>query len=315
MRGRVELKTTFRVRPYTEILNGSMPKEGSQQIIGFFYNADLLRLEHGKVLADEFLPEPRKHQVLLIKKVDELLTKEEPARDELEKRYILTSMITLIGAEITEAYGESILDPKHVEGTSYTCLGGKLGHGSDFFRRSLTNIDRIKGNDMDSHDMEVFMSIAKQFIESYVYDNGTSTGKFKLDDPFSSIEGVDVPYYLQLCNNVIHEAANKTIQQNVKQKEMDKRRKQAEEEEILRKEHQAQIERMKASAPPSDAQPSYLGSALTGVFGFLTSKKADPQAAKTTLPVDSSKVVNEGSNPPVGNPTLTEEEQAKITLN
>lgn len=36
MRGRVELKTTFRVRPYTEILNGSMPKEGSQQIIGFF---------------------------------------------------------------------------------------------------------------------------------------------------------------------------------------------------------------------------------------------------------------------------------------
>lgn len=85
------------------------------------------------MLADEFLPEPRKHQVLLIKKVDELLTKEEPARDELEKRYILTSMITLIGAEITEAYGESILDPKHVEGTSYTCLGGKLGHGSDFF--------------------------------------------------------------------------------------------------------------------------------------------------------------------------------------
>jgi len=279
MRGRFE----FAVRSYDEILNGSKPKEGSHQIIGFFYNADLLRLEHGKVLTDELLPEPRKHQVLFVKKVAEILSKEEPQREEEDKSYILTSIITLIGAEITETYGESILDPKHVEGTSYTCQGGALGSGSDFFRRSLINIGRVNGNDMDSHDMEFFMSLAKVFIESQVYDNGKSTGKFKLEDPFSSIEGLDVAYYLTLCNNVIHEAANITVEQNVKQKAIDKKKKQEEDEEALRKEHLAQLERTKAKAPqgaPTDEQKSYLGS----IFGFLSSKKPEPQATQPTLP-------------------------------
>ncbi|KTC86000.1 MULTISPECIES: hypothetical protein [Legionella] len=311
----------FVIRPYSEQLNGSVPKEGQLRNPGFVHAIEDLRRKHGKVLTVEELPPHRKYQAQFLNRITELFLEaeteklmellcesdrdavnkltEQEQQQELLRGIIFTSLSTLVAAEIATGNSESIMDPRHVEGASTTYKGGYIGDGSEFFRGLLASSGRTKENEMSHERMQTFMQTAKNFIESYVYVphehmDKQSTQGFREKHAFSDIQDLDVSAYLKLSSNIILEASLGIVERNVAKQAEDLKARKEEELKRAKEEHEAQLARVKEEKKKEremqkleDAKKGGSSWGLTDYlssFGIYTTPKPAPTAASTTDP-------------------------------
>lgn len=325
----------FVIRPYSEQLNGAVPKEGQLRNSGFVHALEDLKRKHGNLRTIEELPAHRKYQAQFLHRVTELFCEAETKQlmellcesdraavnevtepeqqQELLKGIIFASLSTLVTAEISEGSNESIFDSNHVEGTSVTykgSCGGYVGGGSELFRGLLASTGRTKLNEVSPGRMQTFMQTAKNFIEAYVYlphehlDKRSTLG-FREKHAFSDIQNLDVSAYLKLSSKIILEASDKIVDENVTKQAEDLRIRK--EEELLRakEEHEAQLARVKKEKEAELAKKkleqaknpgSWSFGNLLPTFGVYSA--APKPAPETAPPVDPSNTQGNGEPAP-----------------
>ncbi|CDZ76883.1 hypothetical protein BN59_01162 [Legionella massiliensis] len=311
----------FKVRPYEEVVGSNVTEDGFKDIIA------TLRGKHDAVVVNE-LNQPRRHQVQLIQKTQDLIVEHE------NRDNIITAMLLLEMCIIAKSYGESIFDA--VKPNSATINGSyMLESGSNYFRGMLRVIGVTEDNPLEPEDVEELLTIARKFITYNICVNGDSAQGFKYKDetqkgkeedhPFAEIAALDITEYSRTCVDVIHESAIKAITRNYDDRiknvqsvekgkqERAKAEREAEAEKLrlereaeaerLKKEREAEAERLaKVKGPNSGGILSYFWGASSANPGASSDQaNLNSQPNGLTGPTDNAEQgehrETEGMNP------------------
>jgi hypothetical protein len=209
----------FKIRPFAEIINGTVKEDGYiQNQDGFNQAKGILSGEHHKEVTDE-LEQPRRHQVQFIEKSVELMSYD-LISNERDKAKTLTSLMLLVMCVIGRTYSPSILKATSAENI-YQALeensatrNGNLGKGSTYFRSLIKNIGYSENNKLELEDVIELLSTAKGFIESQIYVDGDSAKGLIMGHPYADIEQLDIIAYLKTALTEIYESEFKKLDRN-----------------------------------------------------------------------------------------------------
>ncbi|MBA3535427.1 MAG: hypothetical protein H0T84_02275 [Tatlockia sp.] len=217
----------FKIRPFEEIINGTVKEDGYiQNQDGFNQAKGILSGEHHKEVTDE-LEQPRRHQVQFIEKSVELMSFDLMS-NEKDKAKTLTSLMVLVMCVIGRTYSPGILKATSAENI-YQALdensatrNGNLGKGSTYFRSLLKSIGYSEKNKLEPEDIIELLTTAKGFIESQIYVDGDSAKGLIIDHPYADIAQLDIIAYLKTAITELYESELKILDRNSDQLKQNK---------------------------------------------------------------------------------------------